>query len=324
MLGLPSMAADFDLLKEEILWKGEVGGERKATKGHGPLGHNNAPTTPPLPLPQATPGRHNSGPCSGQAQPGRWLAWTGNKVRWLQGQPHGQLRVARKPQQEFGQGVAGMPQECPGRARRLQERPQVRQEWAPVAVEPQEMWAVAQPLEMKVSGGLSHHYRQLNRHSCGQAARPSHLRKRLSSMCPQSFQLATHQWVSNLHYHLQDGCISSLAGLLHCLFFHLEPASQLFVYFSRGQLLYLYGRCLTPRPQAGGRPSPGHLVTWTTRPNSSHHQLSLWWCWCLFRHRFFSGGRLPYVCIFTHIFFLHWLLHGHPLLLHLHHILAWS
>ena len=73
-----------------------------------------------------------------------------------------QQRVAKKPQQEYGQGVAGMPQEHPGWAKRPQERPQARQKWArvavmlqekpQVAVEPQEMWAVIQPLEAKVSG----------------------------------------------------------------------------------------------------------------------------------------------------------------------------
>ena len=82
----------------------------------------------------------------------------GNEVRWPQGWPHGQLRVAKKPQQEYGQGVAGMPQECPGWAKRLQEWPQARQEWAgtpqekPWVAELQEMWAVAQPPEAKVSG----------------------------------------------------------------------------------------------------------------------------------------------------------------------------
>ena len=69
----------------------------------------------------------------------------GNEVKWL----HRQLRVAKKLQQEYGQGVAGMLQEHQGCAMRPQEHPQVRQERARVL---QEMRAVAQPPEAKVSG----------------------------------------------------------------------------------------------------------------------------------------------------------------------------
>ena len=71
-----------------------------------------------------------------------------NKVRWL----HGQLRVAKIPQQEYGQGAAGMLQEYLGWVKRPQEQPQARQEGAWLAREPQEMWVVVQPLEAKVSG----------------------------------------------------------------------------------------------------------------------------------------------------------------------------
>ena len=44
-----------------------------------------------------------------------------------------------KSQQEDGQGAARTPQESPEQVKRLQERPQVRQEWAHAAAEPQEM-----------------------------------------------------------------------------------------------------------------------------------------------------------------------------------------
>ena len=86
----------------------------------------------------------------------------GDKVRWLQGWLHGQLRVAKKLQQEYRQGAAGMPQECPGWVKRLQEQPQVTQKEARAAITPQEkpwlaielqeMQAVAQPPEAKLSG----------------------------------------------------------------------------------------------------------------------------------------------------------------------------
>ena len=59
-----------------------------------------------------------------------------DKVRWPQGWPYGQLRAARRLQQEFGQGAAKTLQECPGRARRPQERPQATGEGEWVVVEP--------------------------------------------------------------------------------------------------------------------------------------------------------------------------------------------
>ena len=40
-----------------------------------------------------------------------------------------------------------------------------------------------------------------------------------------------------------------------------EAGMQAFVCLSWGRLLCLYSGCLTPGPQAGGRLSPGHLVT---------------------------------------------------------------
>ena len=72
-------------------------------------------------------------------------------------------RVARRPQQEFGQGVARMLQEQPGWVKRPLEQPQATQKWAWVAVEPQEKsqaaaepletsWVVVQTPEVKVSG----------------------------------------------------------------------------------------------------------------------------------------------------------------------------
>ena len=121
LLRVLSMAADLNLFKEEIGWKGEVGGERKATEGHGHLGHSNVPATPPSPLPQPTTGHRNSGSCSRQARPSGRLAWVGIKVRWLQGWLHGQQQVAKMPQQEYGQRVAGMLQEYQGWVKMPQE-----------------------------------------------------------------------------------------------------------------------------------------------------------------------------------------------------------
>ena len=89
-------------------------GVGKANKGHGHPGHGDVPTTPPAPLPHPTMGRHNLGTCGGQARLSGRLAWMGDKV----GQLHGQLR-AKMPQQEQGQGAAGMPQECQGWVTRL-------------------------------------------------------------------------------------------------------------------------------------------------------------------------------------------------------------
>ena len=63
----------------------------------------------------------------------------GDEVGWLHRQP----RAAKTQQQEQGQGVAGTPPEHLGWVKRLQGRPQVTQNWARVAIEPQEMWAVA-------------------------------------------------------------------------------------------------------------------------------------------------------------------------------------
>ena len=53
------------------------------------------------------------------------------------------MRVARKLQQEFGQGVARMLQKHPGWARRLQKQPQATQERAQVAAKLKEMQAAA-------------------------------------------------------------------------------------------------------------------------------------------------------------------------------------
>ena len=61
-------------------------------------------------------GHHNLGACGGQAQPSGRFARKGNKVRQLHGQP----RVAKMPQQEQGQGVAGTLQERQGWAKRPQ------------------------------------------------------------------------------------------------------------------------------------------------------------------------------------------------------------
>ena len=98
--------------------EGKSGGEYKASEGHGPPRHGDVPTTPPSPLFQPTLGHHGLGTCSRQAWLSGLLTWMGDKVRWLQGWPHKQLRVARKPQQEFGLGAAKMLQGHPGWARR--------------------------------------------------------------------------------------------------------------------------------------------------------------------------------------------------------------
>ena len=129
-LRVPSMVADLNLFKEEISWKGEVGGNIRPLKAMVIWVMVMRPATPPSPLPQPTMGHHNSGTCGGQARPSGQLARMGDKVRQPQGWLHGQLRVAKKPQQEYGQGAAGMLQECQGWVKRPQEWPQARQKWA--------------------------------------------------------------------------------------------------------------------------------------------------------------------------------------------------
>ena len=128
--------------------EGGSGGVGKATKGHGHPGRGDAPATPPAPLPHPTTGRHDSGACGGQAPPSEKFARTDDE----EGRLHGQPRAAKKPQQEYGQGAAGTPQERHGWVKRPQGRPQARQEQARTATEPQETRAVAQPPEAKVRG----------------------------------------------------------------------------------------------------------------------------------------------------------------------------
>ena len=60
--------------------------------------------------------------------------------------------MAKKPQQEYRKGAAGMLQEHQGWVKRPQEQPQARQERAQVAIKPQEMRVVALLPEVKVSG----------------------------------------------------------------------------------------------------------------------------------------------------------------------------
>ena len=81
-------------LKKRSVGRGKQG-ERKATEGLSNLVHSNVAATPPSPLPQPTMGHHNLGACGGQAWPSGQLAWTGDKLRRLQGQLHGQLRAAK-------------------------------------------------------------------------------------------------------------------------------------------------------------------------------------------------------------------------------------
>ena len=72
----------------------------------------------------------------------------GDKV----GQLHRQLRAAKMPQWEQGQGAAGTPQEYLGWVKRAQGRPWATQNWARAAIELQETWAVAKLPEAKVHG----------------------------------------------------------------------------------------------------------------------------------------------------------------------------
>ena len=116
----------------------------------------------------------------------------------------------------------------------------------------------------------------------------------------------------------------SLAGFLCRLFLHLEPASQLFIHFGRGQLLRLSGGRLSPSPRVDAWLSC--LATWTTHPNASHHQRSRRRCRRLFRRQNSSGGRLPHihlrVCLLD--IFFHWPLYEPPLFLCLRLIPAWN
>ena len=94
----PKRGSGSQSLRKRDQLEGVSRGECKASEGHNPLGCVNAPTTPPSPLPQPTLGRHGSGACGGQARLSKQLARIDNKVRQLQGWPHGQLRAAMKPQ----------------------------------------------------------------------------------------------------------------------------------------------------------------------------------------------------------------------------------
>ena len=115
-----------------------------------------------------------------------------------------------------------------------QERPQARQKWIWVAAELQEVWVVALPLEAKVS----------------EVAKPPPwaaelLQPQMGGLAQPPQDAPVQRVPPNLpasrapvgHYHLQSGCISSSVGLFHRLFFHLEPASQLFVHLDQGQIL---------------------------------------------------------------------------------------
>ena len=121
----------------------------------------------------------------------------GNEVKWL----HRQLRVAKKLQQEYGQGVAGMLQEYLGWVKRPKERPQAIQKWVRAAVVHRRSYKWLESCRrcgrllnyqgLRCLGWLTHYHGRLNRCSRGQAAWPGHLGMRPPSACPQSFQLAT-------------------------------------------------------------------------------------------------------------------------------------
>ena len=100
------MVADLNLFKEEIGWKGEVGGKVRPLKAMVIRVAAMRPPPRPAPLPHPTTGHHNLGTCGGQAQLSRRLAWMGDEVGQLHRQPR---RAAKMPQQEQGQGAAGMP-----------------------------------------------------------------------------------------------------------------------------------------------------------------------------------------------------------------------
>ena len=77
----PKHSGGSQSLKRRDQLKGGSWGQCKATEGHGPPGHGDAPATLPSPLPQPTLGCHDLGACGGQARPSGWLAQTGNEVR---------------------------------------------------------------------------------------------------------------------------------------------------------------------------------------------------------------------------------------------------
>ena len=219
------------------------------------------PATPPSPLPQPTLGHHNLGTCSGQARPSGQLAQMGDKVRQPQGWLHRQLRVARKPQQEFGQGVAGCCRNIQDglrghRSSHRRDRSGHRQ-----LLSCRRCGQVAQPPEAKVSGVAKPPPRVAEplQPWAGSSAQPP--QDALVQCMPPNLPASHALVASSLHYHLQGGCISSLVGLLHRLFFCLELASQLFVHLGWGQLLHLYSGALPWALElvpALARP-PGHL-----------------------------------------------------------------
>ena len=99
-------------LKKRSVGRGS-GGECKATKGHGLW----VVVMCPQPHPHHSPNQlwaTTIWRLWQAAQPNGQLAQIGNEVRQPQGWPYGQLRAAKKPQQEHGQGAAQMPQNIMG------------------------------------------------------------------------------------------------------------------------------------------------------------------------------------------------------------------
>ena len=175
-------------------------------------------------------------------------------------------------------------------------------------------------------GWLSHHHRGLNHHSHGWVAWPSRLGMRLSSTCPQTFQLG--------HVLMAQQPPSPPLRWLHLFLGGPPPLPLLPPGASKPALCPSWLGAATPPVWRAPYPGPSswwpalarHLVTWTTHPNSSCHQLSCQWCQRLFRHQFFNGGCLPMSASSptSSTSSSTWLLHRHPLLLHLCHIPAWS
>ena len=171
---------------------------------------------------------------------------------------------------------------------------------------------------------LSHHHRWLNCHSHGQAARPGHLGMRLSSMHPKpsswlhvngpaasittskvatSLPWWTSSTTSSSAWSQQVSSLSILAGGSYsaCMVVALLQALKL-----------AGGPCLatwSPGP-------PAQILDATSKVTHGAGTCS--------GTKSSVGGASPTSASFFPLFFLHQLLHGHPLLLHLHYILAWS
>ena len=213
----------------------------------------------------------------------------------------------------------------------------MRQKWAkvavtpqekpPVAREPQEMWAVAQPPEAKVSGAANP--------LPWVAEPPQLLGGRLGTVASGCTCTACAPKPSSWPCMLMAQQPPSLPPRwLHLFLGGLPPppilppgASEPALHPSQPGVRYSTYSVST-LPQAL-KLTTG-LATWPLGPpipNASHCQHS---CRCgtsaCSGTESPVGGTSPYIhlCVCLLNIFLHWPLHGLPLLLHLRHILAWS